>query len=336
MAELENVYKYNFVLGINDLLGISTFALNSFQGPMDPQQSVLIDDDGILTRDDNGTGTATFNGHEVTYIGSGTAQFGIKLPLLGNLLGNLLGSPVPVVAFEAGGETYLQYPEGLPPSALDALVSGSSLLVTFDISADPYVLPCFVEGTMILTDKGERPIEEIEAGDTVLTHFGRPERVQWVGKRTIPLGSAVLPNRNRLLPLRFPKDCFGPGVPHTDLFVSRQHRILLEGAHVEMNTGFDKAFAPAHHFAGELAHVVRNARSVSYYHILCDRHVVLRANGVPAESMLLGPELQDGLRDSATWNELVEIFPELEDVTPMTETPIAYPVLRHYETRSII
>ena len=37
--------------------------------------------------------------------------------------------------------------------------------------------PCFVSGTIIDTDKGHRPIEEITVGDYVLTHTNQYKRV---------------------------------------------------------------------------------------------------------------------------------------------------------------
>lgn len=43
--------------------------------------------------------------------------------------------------------------------------------------------PCFVAGTLILTDEGYRPIESIKAGETVLTHMGRWRRVTAVMRR---------------------------------------------------------------------------------------------------------------------------------------------------------
>lgn len=336
MAELANVYKFSTTLAINDLLGVSTYALNAFTGPLDPAAAVFSDDDGTSDRAENGTSSATFNGHPVDCIGAGDAQFGIKIPLLGNTLGSLLGSPVPVVAFQAGGETYLQFPDGLPPSVLDALVNGSSLLVTFDITSDPYLLPCFVEGTLILTDRGEVPVEQIEVGDTVVTHFGQSEVVRWVGCKKINMSSPLLPRRDSLLPICFPVGSLGKDLPHQDLFVSRQHRMLLEGAQLDLNTGLDRAFAPAHHFEGSVAHDVQSAKSVTYYHILCDTHVVLRANGVPAESMLLGPEIEDGMRHSDTWEELTAIFPELDEAVPLAPVVPAFPVLRRYETQAVV
>ena len=40
-----------------------------------------------------------------------------------------------------------------------------------------YSTPCFVAGTLVTTDNGEKPIEEIQAGDMVLTHLGRYRKV---------------------------------------------------------------------------------------------------------------------------------------------------------------
>lgn len=43
--------------------------------------------------------------------------------------------------------------------------------------------PCFPAGTLILTEKGYRPIETIKVGDIVLTHMGRWRKVTAVGSR---------------------------------------------------------------------------------------------------------------------------------------------------------
>ncbi|WP_135227569.1 DNA cytosine methyltransferase [Deinococcus fonticola] len=44
-------------------------------------------------------------------------------------------------------------------------------------------LPCFVAGTLVLTDGGYRPIEDIKVGDMVLTHEGRWRPVQHTMRR---------------------------------------------------------------------------------------------------------------------------------------------------------
>lgn len=43
--------------------------------------------------------------------------------------------------------------------------------------------PCFVAGTLILTDQGYKPIEEVKVGDKVLTHTNSFKSVVSVGKR---------------------------------------------------------------------------------------------------------------------------------------------------------
>ncbi len=46
--------------------------------------------------------------------------------------------------------------------------------------------PCFVAGTMILTENGYRPIEEVRKGDLVLTHRGRWRKVTATMQREAP------------------------------------------------------------------------------------------------------------------------------------------------------
>jgi DNA (cytosine-5)-methyltransferase 1 len=46
--------------------------------------------------------------------------------------------------------------------------------------------PCFVAGTMVLTEHGHRPIEQVAVGDRVLTHLGRWRSVTGVMSREAP------------------------------------------------------------------------------------------------------------------------------------------------------
>lgn len=53
-----------------------------------------------------------------------------------------------------------------------------------DFELFTYSFPCFVAGTLILTDNGYKPIENIEVGDMVLTHTNQYKRVTRVSKKT--------------------------------------------------------------------------------------------------------------------------------------------------------
>lgn len=70
-------------------------------------EGTLADNDGTLGSDDT---QSTFDGDEITYVGSGTAQPGVEA--LGVVVP--LGTAVPVIVFEANGNTYFHYPEGEP------------------------------------------------------------------------------------------------------------------------------------------------------------------------------------------------------------------------------
>ena len=43
--------------------------------------------------------------------------------------------------------------------------------------------PCFVAGTMVLTEGGYKPIEEVKVGEKVITHLGRLRRVVAIGSK---------------------------------------------------------------------------------------------------------------------------------------------------------
>ena len=47
----------------------------------------------------------------------------------------------------------------------------------------PLVMPAFAEGTMILTDRGERAAETLSRGDRVLTRDNGYRPVLWTGRR---------------------------------------------------------------------------------------------------------------------------------------------------------
>lgn len=141
-------------------------------------------------------------------------------------------------------------------------------------------IPCFTNGTPILTPRGPVAVETLTPGDIVLTSEG-PQRILWTGHRA--LAEADLARHPEWKPVHFPTGAIGNTQP---LRLSPQHAVLMRdifGA---------KVLVRAKHLA-ELgfggARVAQGVRSVQYHHILMERHAVLCAAGASAESFYPGP-----------------------------------------------
>lgn len=208
---------------------------------------------------------------------------------------------------------------------------GSGLLGALGSDTDTVVinlLICVARGTLVATPGGERPVEDLAAGDAVLTADGRAETIRWIGRRHI--GAGELARAPDLRPIRIRKDAFGPGQPRRDLLVSPQHRIRVEDARAELLFGEPAVLAPAKGLVNDgSVRVDHRAKEVEYYHIAFDRHEILVTNGLATESFQPGPASLTGIdRDAA--RELYHIFPALRR-DPAAFGPAALPGLRPWE-----
>ncbi len=138
-------------------------------------------------------------------------------------------------------------------------------------------VPCYCAGTAILTPDGEVAVETIQPGDVVMTSdAGRlsPREVVWAGVRHIDL--AHHPKPAVVAPIRFHRGSLGHEQPCRDLLVSPDHCMLIDGGLV-----------PAKLLVNDMT-IVRDLTltRVSYHHIELERHTLLIAEGVEAESYL--------------------------------------------------
>ena len=258
------------------LSGSKTLVLSDFDAS---QSMVLSDDDGTLGVSDSGV--ATLDGVPLTYIGSGTAQAGVDVA--GLTVG--IGALSDVVVFEAGGQIYFHYPDGEPSE-----IGMVALVVT--LTNDPYeVIPpvCFTRGTMIATPDGETAVENLRPGDRIRDAGGAVHVVHWVPHRRIVLGYG-LAERIKLVPVHIPADSFGPGRPHRALRLSQQHNICVDHVSVALYFGLSRALIPARALINGRITLDRRSGRIDYYHVVCDTHVVLLANGLPCESLRVTEE----------------------------------------------
>lgn len=185
--------------------------------------------------------------------------------------------------------------------------NNASLIVTVALPAG--TVPCFVKGTLIETENGPCPVEDLSVGDKVRCASGELLPIVWIGHKT--LGTKVLARNPQMRPVCIQKGAFGNALPNRDLYVSPQHRIVLEGWRAELLFGEPRVFAAAVHLVNDKTiRQVQLEEPVTYYHVACNRHAILTSNGLPTESLFLG-EIALLSFDREDAQELLSLFPEL-------------------------
>ena len=188
---------------------------------------------------------------------------------------------------------------------------------------------CFLRGTLIETDTGPRPIEDLAAGDRVATPGGL-RRIVWTGCFAVP--HEALRQTPALRPVRIAAGAFGPGCPARDLRVSRQHRLLVASPIARRMFGTDEVLVPANRFLGcpgvELA---LPDGPVTYHHILLDRHEILFAEGLAAESLLIAPETLRTLPMAAR-HDIAALLPQAMTPAPRMQPARCIPDANRQKT----
>ena len=127
------------------------------------------------------------------------------------------------------------------------------------------IADCYAAGTHILTTWGEMLVESLQAGDMAVLATGGGGSIVWVGRRGVR-------NAN---PVRIMAGAFGPELPTRDLVLSPEHALFLDGHLI-----------PAHALVDGISVVQEAWDCVIYYHVELERHGLLLAEGLAAESYL--------------------------------------------------
>jgi hypothetical protein len=204
-------------------------------------------------------------------------------------------------------------PVGVPLTVVSAFEGPS-------YAATSYATPiCLVSGTMVETPDGPRPVEAIRPGDKVLTRDGGAQEVRWVGARDV-MGMAGF------APVRFAPGVLGNDAP---LWVSQQHRVLVEDWRLDLLVGAPEALVAAVHLVNGRDVQLVAGGIVTYVHLLFDTHQVIRCNGCWTESLYPGDSAL-GSMPRASRAEVLALFPELAGTT-RSYGPPCHPVLRRHE-----
>jgi Hint domain len=143
---------------------------------------------------------------------------------------------------------------------------------------------CFLRGTAILTDCGERLVEELRIGDHVTLPDGSSRPVKWVGRQAYRKNGARW--QESVVPVRIARNALGENLPHADLYLSPLHALYLNGALIRVRDLVNgTTIAPV---------IPADDASVEYYGVLLDTHEAIIAEGAAAESF----HLKDGNYES--------------------------------------
>jgi hypothetical protein len=146
-----------------------------------------------------------------------------------------------------------------------------------DGSGGTVLMVCYAQGTMVEAVDGEVAVETLRPGDQVMTLRGdelAPVPVIWIGHRRVNL--AAHPQPRLVAPIRIERSAFADNVPHRDLLVSPDHAILTDG----------KLICARQLINGATIRQDNDRNSIVYYHVELEKHAIMLAEGLPAESYL--------------------------------------------------
>jgi hypothetical protein len=195
--------------------------------------------------------------------------------------GFAIGDTMKLDGFAATGDSFvagtgLELFSGSSTITLD--ITGNFTTADFVVTDPPAnttiaLVPCFTEGTRILTDRGSMPVEALRVGDYLVRHDGIVAPIVWIGRRRLDLRRHLRPETVRPIVIEAGAVC--DGVPSRALMISPDHALYLSGHLVPAKALLN----------GVTIRQVRR-REVTYFHVELAAHAVIYAEGCPVESYL--------------------------------------------------
>ncbi len=302
---------------------------------MDQRVEVIYtgDEQGTITRDG---AEINFSEIERTYLGTGNDRVEVLTSTTGRVHGgdgfDTLVLPDPEPGEEGPQVTVTNRTEnGDGTVSQDGYVTfpdGSRL----DFESFEEII-CFTPGTLIDTARGCVAVEALVPGDRVLTRDNGYQPLAWTGRKD--LDAAMVAAHPGLAPVRITAGALGAGLPARDLMVSPRHRMLVTGPRAALMFGEREVLVAAIDLVG-LPGISQEAAAgpVSYIHVMCPGHEILRAEGSWTESFQPGAAVLQGLSEG-TRAELLALFPELGTANGQRGFTAARPALSPAEARAL-
>jgi probable HAF family extracellular repeat protein len=140
-------------------------------------------------------------------------------------------------------------------------------------------VPCYCRGTLIETEHGDTPVENLRIGDKVITLSGEARTIKWIGRRSY--GGRFVMGRTDILPICIKAGALNDNVPKRDLWISPHHAMYFRSEHR------DGMLIEAKDLINGVSIVqMRRVDKVEYFHIELETHDVIVAEGALSETFL--------------------------------------------------
>lgn len=147
----------------------------------------------------------------------------------------------------------------------------------------------FTAGTLITMATGaQKPVEDLKAGDRVLTRDDGPQEIRWIGHHTARATGSFAPIKIDAGALNNSRD----------LYVSPDHRLFIYQRRDEIGAGRAELLVRARHLVNGTTVTTAPGGFVDYYQMLFDGHQIIYAEGIAAESMLVNSQTQAALPEA--------------------------------------
>jgi hypothetical protein len=144
----------------------------------------------------------------------------------------------------------------------------------------------FLGGThLTLADGRQTPVEDLLEGDRLLTRDHGVQTIRWIGNKTVRATGSMAPVRI----------CEGTLNVARDLRLSPHHRLFIFQRHDEIGAGRAEVMVKAGYLLNGQSVVQEKGGFIDTYTLLFDHHVIIYAEGIAVESLLVTDGTRAGL-----------------------------------------
>ena len=137
---------------------------------------------------------------------------------------------------------------------------------------------CFLKGTNIRTAEGDRKVEDLSPGDLLPTVFEGICPIQWIGRYSLKKSDPAKVWVKKVLPVRVARSALGLDVPNADLYVTKEHALLIDDVLVTAGSLINGTTITVYD--------PRELDELEFFHIKLERHNAIYAEGAPCETMI--------------------------------------------------